>query len=271
MSTKHNDDPFRLGLYRHVERLCTRRARHVICITEALARFNIERVRLPARKVSVVHYGLDELPVAWGTPGGPTLPTQTRVLLAVSRLEKQKGLDVAIGALARVRERHPDAVLVVLGLGSQERALKELAAAHGISDAVHLAGSVGDVADWLRRAEVFVHPARWEGFGLALLEAMLAGLPIVASEVSSIPEIVVGGTTGLLVPPDDVSELAEAINNLLDDPARARSYGAAGLERAHTLFSVAAMAERTLAVYRDALGALPAQSDTTASAHEPTE
>ncbi len=271
VSTKHNDDPFRLGSFRHVERLCTRRARRVICITDALARFNVERIGLPARKVSVVHYGLDDLPAAWGPPGGPTLPKQARVLLAVSRLEEQKGLDVAIEALAGVRERHPEAVLIVLGIGSQRGALEDLAAARGISDAVHLAGSVGDVADWLGRAEVFVHPARWEGFGLALLEAMLAGLPIVASEVSSIPEIVADGTTGLLVPPDDVSQLTEAINNLLDDPARARSYGAAGLERARTLFSVAAMAERTLAVYRDALGALPAQSDTTASAHEPTE
>ncbi len=271
VSTKHNDDPFRLGPFRHVERLCARRARRVICITDALARFNIEGVGLPAEKVSVVHYGLDELPAAWGPPGGPTLPPQARVLLAVSRLEEQKGLDVAIEALARVRERHPDTVLVVLGLGSQRKPLQALAEARGISDAVHLAGSVGDVADWLSRAEVFVHPARWEGFGLALLEAMLAGLPIVASEVSSIPEIVADGTTGLLVPPDDVSQLAEAINNLLDDPARARSYGAASLERARTLFSVAAMAERTLAVYRDALGGLPAQSDTTASAHEPTE
>jgi len=271
VSTKHNDDPFRLGPFRHVERLCTRRAQRVICITDALARFNIDRVRLPARKVSVVHYGLDELPPAWGPPGGPKLSPQARVLLAVSRLEEQKGLDVAIGALARVRERHPDAVLVVLGLGSQERALEDLAAAHGISDAVHLAGSVGDVTDWLRRAELFVHPARWEGFGLALLEAMLAGLPIVASGVSSIPEIVVDGSTGLLVPPDDVPSLTEAVDSLLDEPARARAFGAAGLEHARTSFSVAAMTERTLAVYRDALGRSPTQSLTTASAHDPTE
>jgi len=271
VSTKHNDDPFRLGQFRHVERLCTRRARRVICITGALARFNIDRVGLPAQKVSVVHYGLDELPAAWGPPGGPKLSPQARVLLAVSRLEEQKGLDVAIGALARVRERHPGAVLVVLGLGSQERALKDLAVGHGVSDAVHLAGSVGDVADWLRRAELFVHPARWEGFGLALLEAMLAGLPIVASDVSSIPEIVVASSTGVLVPPDDVSALAEAIDGLLDDPARARAFGAAGLERARTSFSVEAMTERTIAVYREALGWSPAQSLTMASAHDPTE
>ena len=170
-----------------------------------------------------------------------------------------------------MRRRHPNAILVDLGLGSRREELLALAKAEGVADAVFLAGSVGDVSDWLRRAEVFVHPARWEGFGLALLEAMLAGLPIVASEVSSIPEIVEDAATGLLVPPNDVGQLAGAINVLLDDPVLARSYGAAGLERARALFSVGAMAERTLAVYRDALGSSPAASRTTASAHDPTE
>jgi glycosyltransferase involved in cell wall biosynthesis len=274
VSTKHNDDPFRLGPFRHIERLCARRARRIICITDALAHFNVERVGIPAAKVSVVHYGLDDLPAAWGPAGGPSLPAEARVLLAISRLEHQKGLDVAIKALARIRARHPNAVLVDLGLGSLRGDLLALAEAEGVADAVFLAGSVGDVTDWLRRAEVFVHPARWEGFGLALLEAMLASLPIVASAVSSIPEIVADGTTGVLVPPDDVPRLAEAIGSLLDDPDLARSYGAAGLSRARSAFSVAAMAERTIAVYASALGSQlppPEQSRTTASAHDATE
>jgi glycosyltransferase involved in cell wall biosynthesis len=270
VSTKHNDDPFRLGPFRHVERLCGRRAKRIIGITGALAHFNIERVGLPADKVSVVYYGLDDLPAAWGPPGGPTLPPDARILLAVSRLEEQKGLNVAIEALAEVRKRHPNVVLVVLGSGSQESALKALAAKLDVADAVHLAGSVGDVADWLRRAEMLVHPARWEGFGLALLEAMLARLPIIASAVSAIPEIVVDGTTGILIPPDDPARLRDAICRLLEDPSLARAYGEAGYERALTSFSVASMADRTIDVYRSALG-LPDESRTTASAQESTE
>lgn len=257
VSTKHNDDPFRLGYFKYVERLCARRAQKIICITDALARFNVERVGIPAGKVSVVHYGLDDLPLAWGPPGGPSLPADARVLLAISRLEEQKGLDVAIRALARVRERHPNAVLVDLGLGSRREELLTLARAEGVSEAVFLAGSVGDVSEWLRRAEVFVHPARWEGFGLALLEAMLASLPVVASAVSSIPEIVEDRSTGLLVPPDDVVRLAEALCAVLDDPGVARAYGAAGLARARGRFSVAAMAERTIEVYEAAVARPP--------------
>ena len=86
---------------------------------------------------------------------------------------------------------------------------------------------------WLQRAEVLVHPARWEGFGLVLLEAMLASLPVVATRVSAIPEIVADGETGLLVPADDPVALADALGQLLDDPALARRLAEEGLARAH--------------------------------------
>ena len=102
---------------------------------------------------------------------------------------------------------------------------------------------------WLERADVFVHPARWEGFGLVLLEAMLAGLPVVASEVSSVPEIVADGETGLLVPPGEPDALARAVTAVLADAARRAALGEAGRTRAHERFSVARMAERTLEVY----------------------
>ena len=255
VSTKHNDDPFRTGPFRHVERLVTRRAAKVICITSSLARFNVEQVGLPASKVTVIHYGLDRLPDPWGPPGGPELPGDARVLLAVSRLERQKGLDVAIEALARIRPRHPHVVLLVLGQGSLEADLREQARALGVEAAVHLGWRVGDVAAWLRRSELLVHPARWEGFGLALLEAMLAGLPVVASDVSSVPEIVVDGETGTLVPPDDPAALATALDALLSDGALRTAYGRAGLERAHREFSVERMAEQTERVYREAVRA----------------
>jgi glycosyltransferase involved in cell wall biosynthesis len=108
------------------------------------------------------------------------------------------------------------------------------------------------VAAWLDRAELLVHPVRWEGFGLVLLEAMLAGLPVVASRVSSVPEIVLEGETGLLVPPDDPAALAAAVNALLGDPERTRVLGEAGRARAKAEFSVERMARETLAVYEAA-------------------
>ena len=256
VSTKHNDDPFRAGRGRYGERLLTHRAARVICITEALARFNREVVGLPPRKLRVVHYGLDAPPETWGPPGGPELAPEVPVLLAVCRLVPQKGVDVALRALPEIRERHPEAHLVVLGEGPLRSQLTALAVAHGVEDAVSFPGRVGNVAWWLTRAAVLVHPARWEGFGLALLEAMLSGRPVVASAVSSIPEIVVDGETGRLVPADDPFSLAEAVSDLLEHPARASAMGAAGRELALAEFSVARMAERTAGVYDEVLSSL---------------
>ena len=248
-STKHNDDRFRLGPFRHVERLLTRRSTRIVAITGALARFCVERVGLPEAKVTVVHYGLDELPPAWGPNPEVELPAGSRVLLAVSRLVDQKGLETAVAALPAIRRRHPDAVLLVLGEGPLRPALTAQADRLGVAGALCLPGRAGDVAAWLRRAEIFVHPARWEGFGLVLLEAMLAELPVVASAVSSIPEIVADNETGLLVRPSDESAFASAVAGLLDERDRAQRLGAAGRERARSLFSVERMARRTAELY----------------------
>jgi len=249
VSTKHNDDPFRAGAFRFVERALARKAAKVITITESLARFQVERVGLPADKLEVIHYGLDELPPAWGSNPPDEVRPDVRVLLAVCRLEPQKGLDVALRALPDIRLRDPTAELVVLGEGPQRSQLERLASELQVP--VHLLGRVPDVAAWLRRADLLVHPARWEGFGLALLEAMLASKPIVATRVSSIPEIVADGETGLLVAPDDAAALAAAVTRVLDDPG---SYGEQGRRRAQSQFSVARMADRTLALYEKALG-----------------
>jgi glycosyltransferase involved in cell wall biosynthesis len=244
VSTKHNDDRFRLGPFRYVERALTRRAGRVIAISESLRRFCVDGVGLPKAKVDVVHYGLDLLPEPWGDDENVSVPEHARVLLCVSRLAPQKGIDVMVRAFARIREREPQAVLVVLGEGPERDRLETLA-----GEGVYLPGRVGDVASWYRRAEMLVHPARWEGFGLALLEAMLAAKPVIASRVGAAPEIVLDGETGLLVQADDPTELVDAVASLLAAPARAAAMGEAGLERARAEFSVARMAERTAAVY----------------------
>ena len=243
VSTKHNDDPFRTGPFRYVERALSRAADRVVTISDSLRRFTVERVGVPAGKVETIHYGLDDPPAPWGENPADPVPGGARVVLSVSRLTAQKGVDVAVRALAALPE---DTFLVVLGEGPERPAIESLARELGIERRVYLPGRIPDVAAWLRRAAVYVHPARWEGFGLAVLEAMVCGLPVVAARVSSLPELVADGETGILVPPDDAAALAAGVERALATPA----FGAAGRDRARSDFSVAAMADRTAALYR---------------------
>ncbi len=234
VSTKHNDDPFRTGAFRFVERGLARMAERVVTISDALRRFTVERVGVPAAKVETIHYGLDDPPLPWGTNPPDVVAADARIVLSTSRLTEQKGIDIAVEALAFLPD---DVVLVVLGEGPQRKLLE--------SPRIYLPGRVPDVAAWLRRTSVYVQPSRWEGFGLGVLEAMVCGLPVVATNVSSLPELVSDGVTGILVPPDDPAALARGIERALAEP----ELGDAGRERAHTEFSVARMADRTAALY----------------------
>lgn len=242
VSTKHNDDPFRAGPFRFVERGLGRIADRVVTITDSLRRFTIERVGVPAGKVETIHYGLDRLPDAWGENPPHRVPEGSRVVLAIARLTPQKGIDVAVRAVPALPE---DTVLVVLGEGPERPVLERLAGDLDVESRVFLPGRVPDVAAWLGRASTLVHPARWEGFGLGVLEAMLARLPVVATRVSSLPELVADGETGYLVPSGDPQALAAALTRALERP----ELGEAG--RAHALreFSVARMADRTVSLY----------------------
>ena len=242
VSTKHNDDPFRRGSFRHVERTLARVTDRIVTITDALREFTIAQVGIDARRIETIHYGLDGLPAAWGINPPDPVPADARILLATARLTPQKGIDAAVRALPSLPA---DTVLVVLGEGPERERLEQLAGDLEVAPRLFLLGRVPDVAAWLRRATVFVHPARWEGFGLGVLEAMQAALPVVATRVSSLPELVVDGETGILVPVDDPAALASAIDRALGLPA----LGEAGRRRAHEQFSVARMADRTLSLY----------------------
>ena len=245
VSTKHNPDPFRTGPWRFAERGLAWRATRIVAISEAVRRFSVEDVGLPEDKVDVIHYGLDALPEPWGENPDLPLPEDAPLLLCVARLTPQKGVDTAIRALPAI----PDATLLVLGEGPDRARLEALARDLGVDGRVLMPGRVGDVAALYRRCNVVVHPARWEGFGLAMLEGMLAGRPVVAAHAGSAPELVADGMTGLLFPPDDAEALARDVTTVLAD----WMYGTLGIGRARSLFSVARMTHRTLALYESAL------------------
>lgn len=255
--TRHNDERFApIPAQRSLSRWCAARAARVICISEAVRRWTCEDPRGPLldpARCAVVPYGLAAERHA-GAPPAPDLAGVGPLVGTLARLVPQKGLDVLLEAFALVP---PPARLVIAGDGPLRGTLAARAALPDLAGRVHLLGRRGDAAAVLAALDLFVLPSRWEGFGLALLEAMAAGRAIVASRVSAIPEVVVEGETGLLVPPDDPASLARAIRHLLDDPARRRAMGLAGRARLARHFSPDLMNRATEAVYRAALDRWP--------------
>jgi glycosyltransferase involved in cell wall biosynthesis len=181
------------------------------------------------------------------------------VLVAVGTLERHKGHQVlfdALGSLLRGGLGTPWRLIVAGGRGGdQHEPLMQLVRAQGLDKHVHIVTNRSDIPDLLALADVFVMPSLWEGLPMALLEAMLAGKAIVASATAGIPEAIVDGREGLLVPPGDSAKLAKAIRILLTDATRRASFGMAAAERARSEFTVQVMADRYEALYREARSA----------------
>lgn len=253
VSTRHNDDRYLLGPFRYIDRTSMHGVRRIVAISNAVREFHIQ-AGLDADKLVTIYYGLDHIPTPRSelTPEAAGIPDDAPLVLAIGRLIEQKDHATLLDAFARVHRTHPDARLAILGWGPLEAQTKALAHRLGLDGAALVLGRV-EPRDWLARANVFAHTSRWEGFGIVLLEAMLTRLPVVATRVSAIPEIVADGETGLLCPAGDASAVAEALARLLDDQKLRQALGESGLNRARAQFSVERMVEGTIGVYEEAL------------------
>jgi glycosyltransferase involved in cell wall biosynthesis len=182
------------------------------------ARLALEGVR--PRAIAIVRNGIDNAAFQPRVPR-PVL----RRVVTVANLRHEKRHDVLVDAAAQVLRRVPDARFELIGNGPQREALVERARARGVLHAFTFAGYCDDVPGRLAAADIFVLPSDSEAFPNALLEAMAAGMPVVASNVGGISELVDDGRTGLLVPPGDPASLAVGLSRLIADPALASRLG----------------------------------------------
>lgn len=174
-----------------------------------------------------------------------------RILIgSLARLSREKGIDVMLDAAKLVLASDPSVRFVIGGTGPLEDKIRCKIWDLRLEPYVKMVGFVEDVPGFLSKLDLFVLPSDSEGIGLAVMEAMAAGLPVVATEVGGVPEVVSDGQTGLLVPPRQPKLLAQAIVRLLVDPDLAKSMGIAGQDRVGALFDAKVMAEKTVAVYR---------------------
>jgi glycosyltransferase involved in cell wall biosynthesis len=241
-----------------IERLVGRQAARVVatCTDEV---FELVRMGVARRTISLVPCGVDGEAF---TPTGPTANRQApHRLVAVGRLAPRKGFDAVIEVLPQL----PGAELVIAGgeQGASSDAdpeaarLAELAENAGVADRVHLLGSVGreDMPAVLRSADAVMCTPAYEPFGVAALEAMACGVPVVASAVGGLTDTVVDRVTGLHVPPGDSGALIGAVRSLLAEPTRRQAMGAAGRDRVTSRYGWDRIAAETLRAYEHALKA----------------
>jgi len=262
VATKHAPDEFRTRRtwkrypFLLLERLAYEMDDAVIVVSEGLRTFLEKVERLPRRKMVVIGHGIE----ATSYPATRAearralgLPAHGPLIGAVGRLSPEKGQVVLLRALPAILAAFPRAACVVAGEGPARAQLEAETRRLGIGDRVVLLGFRRDVPRVLAALDLFVQPSIYEGFGLSLLEAMAAGLPVVASRVGGIPEVVEDGRTGLLVPSQDPAALAAAIVRLLGDAEGAQRLGESAANHARERYSLSRVAERVDDLYRNIL------------------
>lgn len=216
---------------------------HVITVADADRDLAIARNVIGPERMTTIHNGIpDDLRMA-----DPQYPG-TATMVMVARFSDQKDHETLFRALAGVAE--PFRMLLV-GHGPQFKSTQELAREVGVASQVEFLGNRRDVPDILADAQIFVLSSHWEGFPISILEAMRAGLPVVASDVGGVSEAVVDGETGFVTSPRDAEELGNAIQLLLSEPQLRASMGKKGRERFVEHFGKDQMLRKTARVYSD--------------------
>ncbi len=231
-----------------LSRLLLRSARRVIAVSPAVADYARGVLPAHAERVRTVPNGIDPAEFERVAPATRARP----YVLGAGALAERKGFDVLIDAFAAAGT---DLDLVLAGDGPEGAALAARAAARGVAARVHFLGHVDrvTVASLLRGAAIVAIPSRFEGHPLICLEAMLAGAPVVASDIPGLPADLRHGQTGLRVPGEDPAALAQALRELAEVPERARALGRAAREAARRLPSWDEVTTRVLDEYEAAL------------------
>ncbi|MBI3941646.1 MAG: glycosyltransferase family 4 protein [Chloroflexi bacterium] len=246
-----------LRLYRMLDGWLLRRGgiEAILPVSEAMRR-ELADMGVPRDHMQVVYDALD--PDWFANRQGITqeeLPSnQGDVVMFVGRLAWEKGADLLLQAVPMVRAQHPRARFWIVGTGPDESKLRRFAQKRGGMDereVVHFTGYRSDVLALMQQAALLVVPSRREAFGDVILEGMAARRAVVAAKVGGIPEIVVEGETGRLVPPEAAGALAKAINELLADPVRRERMGQAGFRRLMGHFQSSRLAKTLAEVYGD--------------------
>lgn len=242
--THGENDILRTGR-RHVilYTIAMKRVRKIVAVSDEIKQTLIERRGVPASKIETIHYGVD-LDRFNASTGNVTvrrelgIPSTHLVIGSVARMEPYKGVAYLQQAAVRLCGEFPDLSFVFAGDGSLRAGLEEDVRRSGLAGRIRFLGFRDDVQSIMQAFDVFVLPSITEGLPNVILEAMASAKPVIATRVGGVPEAVIPGQTGLLVPSADAGALADAVRELIMNPSAVERMGRAGRKRAETCFSV---------------------------------
>ena len=253
----HTTDPTLRRRHIRLERLLGHGTHRIVCCSSAVAEHAARALQVPASRLEVVWNGIEPAPLVERAAARRKLGDPPPPLVGcVGSLTPHKGQAVLVRAFASLPAALRRGTVVLFGEGEERRGLEALAAQLGMADRVLLPGARADVRALLPGIDLLVAPSiDREGLGVAVLEGMDAGLPVIASRIGGLPEAIEEGVTGLLVPAGDVAALRDAMVAILEDPARGAAFGAAGRARVAAHFRAATMIRRIESIYEVALEA----------------
>jgi glycosyltransferase involved in cell wall biosynthesis len=231
--------------------------RKIIAISETIAQVlrehGVDDDRIEVIRSAVDTEQLGRTPDCGKVRAEFAVPGDACVVAAAGQLIPRKGHRYLLQAVADLRHRYPQLRVVIFGEGYLNNQLRAQTASLGLGDIVQFAGFRDDLDDFMSCMDIFAHPALAEGLGVATLKAAAAAVPVVGFAAGGLPEAVIDGETGLLVPPEDTDALSRALAALIDDPARRTALGAAGQVRMQNEFSIATMADKHINLYETIL------------------
>ncbi|MFH1612938.1 MAG: glycosyltransferase family 4 protein [bacterium] len=251
ISTKHNDDPFRKNyFFQKINKVISLFVNKIIVISYYLQKFTEKVEKISSKKIIPIHYGIQiKKNVISNIKKEYKISDNTIILGIIARLVPQKGHIFLLKAFKLVLEKNPDTFLFIIGDGYLKNDLEKLASILKIDSKIVFTGYKENVDEFISSFDIFIHPSLWEGFGLIFLEVMNFGKPIIATKVAAIPEIVIDNETGILVPPENFTDLYSAIIKLINDENLRKKMGEAGKQRLEKYFSREKMIKETEKIY----------------------
>lgn len=249
IATEHNCNVDEGSLKRVVKKLLSLGTARIVAVSGAVRAYSIRHDLIDPARITVIYNGIDLARFPYR--GERRIGGSSIRCVVVGRLEPQKGHAVLLQALPQLIARYPGLSLDIIGEGSLRRLLEDQARDLGISESVRFLGARPVDAGILGAYDVLCMPSRWEGLGIAAIEAQAVGVPVLASAVPGLDEVVIDGETGVTFAPENPDALAAALARLAGDPTATLQMVHAARRRVEAIFSLEGMASAYTALYED--------------------